>query len=88
MDDDTDIEWHRAQIAKNRTLIEELEAGGTVGGALAAGVGVSVFADFSALRAMTPSLQVNAALPPPSLPPAQPRLTRRRPRPHPRRPGR
>ncbi|MBN8993456.1 MAG: hypothetical protein J0H42_34910 [Rhizobiales bacterium] len=32
MDDDTDIEWHRAQIAKNRTLIEELEAGGTVGG--------------------------------------------------------
>lgn len=32
MDDDADIEWHRAQIAKNSALIEELEAGSTAGG--------------------------------------------------------
>jgi hypothetical protein len=32
MDDDADIEWHRAQIAKNSAHIEELEAGSTAGG--------------------------------------------------------
>jgi hypothetical protein len=32
MTDDTEIAWHREQIAKNRTLLEELEAGNTVGG--------------------------------------------------------
>jgi hypothetical protein len=26
MTDDTEISWHREQIAKNRTLLEELEA--------------------------------------------------------------
>ena len=31
-DDDTEIEWHRDQIAKNRRLLEELEAGNTNGG--------------------------------------------------------
>jgi hypothetical protein len=32
MTDDTEIAWHREQIAKNRTLLEELEAGNTAGG--------------------------------------------------------
>jgi hypothetical protein len=32
MSDDTEIEWHRDQIAKNRALLEELEAGNTAGG--------------------------------------------------------
>ncbi|HEY2529172.1 MAG TPA: hypothetical protein VGJ20_14695 [Xanthobacteraceae bacterium] len=32
MSDQTEIEWHREQIAKNRALIEELEAGSTAGG--------------------------------------------------------
>jgi hypothetical protein len=32
MNDDTEIEWHRDQIAKNRALLEELEAGNTAGG--------------------------------------------------------
>jgi len=31
-DDDTEIEWHKEQIAKNRVLLEELEAGNTAGG--------------------------------------------------------
>ncbi len=31
-DDETEIEWHREQIAKNRVLLEELEAGNTAGG--------------------------------------------------------
>jgi hypothetical protein len=31
MTDDTEVEWHREQIAKNRTLLEELEAGNTEG---------------------------------------------------------
>jgi hypothetical protein len=31
-DDDTEIDWHRDQIAKNRSLLEELEAGNTAGG--------------------------------------------------------
>jgi hypothetical protein len=31
MTDDTEIGWHREQIAKNRTLLEELEAGNTAG---------------------------------------------------------
>jgi hypothetical protein len=32
MTDDTEIAWHREQIAKNRTILEELEAGNTAGG--------------------------------------------------------
>jgi hypothetical protein len=32
MNDETEIDWHREQIAKNRTLLEELEAGNTAGG--------------------------------------------------------
>jgi hypothetical protein len=31
MTDDTEIAWHREQIAKNRTILEELEAGNTAG---------------------------------------------------------
>jgi hypothetical protein len=30
--DDTEIHWHREQIAKNRAVLEELEAGNTAGG--------------------------------------------------------
>jgi hypothetical protein len=30
--DDTEIDWHREQIAKNRAILEELEAGNTDGG--------------------------------------------------------
>jgi hypothetical protein len=32
MSDETEIDWHREQIAKNRDLLEELEAGNTAGG--------------------------------------------------------
>jgi hypothetical protein len=32
MTDDTEIGWHREQIAKNRAVLEELEAGNTAGG--------------------------------------------------------
>lgn len=32
MTDDPEIDWHRAQIAKNRALLGELEAGNTAGG--------------------------------------------------------
>jgi hypothetical protein len=32
MTDDTEIGWHKEQIAKNRALLEELEAGNTAGG--------------------------------------------------------
>jgi hypothetical protein len=32
MSDDSEIAWHREQIAKNRALLEELEAGNTAGG--------------------------------------------------------
>ena len=32
MSDQTEVNWHRQQIAKNRELIEELEAGNTGGG--------------------------------------------------------
>jgi hypothetical protein len=32
MSDQTEIEWHRELIAKNRVLLEELEAGNTAGG--------------------------------------------------------
>jgi hypothetical protein len=32
MTHDTEISWHREQIAKNRTLLEELEACNTTGG--------------------------------------------------------
>jgi len=32
MTEDTEIEWHKEQIAKNRALLEELEAGNTAGG--------------------------------------------------------
>jgi hypothetical protein len=32
MTDDSEIAWHREQIAKNRTILEELEAGNTAGG--------------------------------------------------------
>ena len=31
MNDDDEIEWHRDQIAKNRALLDELEAGNTEG---------------------------------------------------------
>jgi hypothetical protein len=31
-EDETEIEWHKEQIAKNRVLLEELEAGNTAGG--------------------------------------------------------
>ena len=31
MSDDSEIAWHREQIAKNRTILEELEAGNTAG---------------------------------------------------------
>jgi hypothetical protein len=31
MTDDSEIAWHREQIAKNRTLLQELEAGNTAG---------------------------------------------------------
>ncbi len=31
MSDDSEIEWHRDQIAKNRALLEELEAGNGAG---------------------------------------------------------
>jgi hypothetical protein len=30
-DDETEIEWHKEQIEKNRDLLEELEAGNTAG---------------------------------------------------------
>jgi hypothetical protein len=30
--DDSEIEWHKEQIAKNRALLEEQEAGNTAGG--------------------------------------------------------
>ena len=30
--DDTEIDWHRQQIAKNPSLIAELESGNTAGG--------------------------------------------------------
>ena len=32
MNDDTEIEWHRDQLAKNRAFLEELEAGNSAGG--------------------------------------------------------
>jgi hypothetical protein len=32
MTDETEIGWHKEQIAKNRTVLEELEAGNTSGG--------------------------------------------------------
>jgi hypothetical protein len=32
MNDDTEIEWHKDQITKNRALLEELETGNTAGG--------------------------------------------------------
>ncbi len=32
MNDDTEIEWHKEQIAKNRAILAELEAGNTAGG--------------------------------------------------------
>ncbi len=32
MSDDTEVAWHRDQIAKNRTVLEELEAGNSAGG--------------------------------------------------------
>ena len=31
-DDDSEIEWHRKQIAENQTLLEELESGNEAGG--------------------------------------------------------
>jgi hypothetical protein len=31
MTDDTEVAWHREQIAKNRAIIEELEGGNTDG---------------------------------------------------------
>ena len=32
MTDESEIAWHRGQIAKNRTILDELEAGNTAGG--------------------------------------------------------
>jgi hypothetical protein len=32
MTDDTEIDWHKEQIAKNRAVLEEVEAGNTAGG--------------------------------------------------------
>ena len=32
MTDDPEIDWHREQIAKNRSLLGELETGNTAGG--------------------------------------------------------
>ena len=32
MTDDTEIDWHKEQIAKNRAVLEELEAGNNAGG--------------------------------------------------------
>jgi hypothetical protein len=32
MNDDDEIAWHKEQIAKNRAILEELEAGNTAGG--------------------------------------------------------
>jgi hypothetical protein len=32
LDNESEIDWHREQIAKNRELIEELEAGNSAGG--------------------------------------------------------
>lgn len=32
MSDESEIEWHREQIANNRVVLEELEAGNTAGG--------------------------------------------------------
>jgi len=32
MTDDTEIEWHKEQIAKNKAVLEELAAGNTAGG--------------------------------------------------------
>lgn len=32
MTDDSEIEWHKEQIAINRAILEELEAGNTAGG--------------------------------------------------------
>ena len=32
MSDETEIDWHREQIAKNSALLEELQAGNTAGG--------------------------------------------------------
>ena len=32
MPDDTEIEWHKQQIAKNRIILEELETGNMAGG--------------------------------------------------------
>ncbi|MGA7806383.1 hypothetical protein [Bradyrhizobium sp.] len=31
MSDDSEIEWHREQIAKNRAVLEELQAGNMAG---------------------------------------------------------
>ncbi len=31
MTDETEIDWHREQIAKNQAILEELEAGNTAG---------------------------------------------------------
>jgi len=32
MTDDTEIEWHKEKIAKNRAALQELETGNTAGG--------------------------------------------------------
>jgi hypothetical protein len=32
MNDDTEIEWHKDQITKNRALLEQFETGNTAGG--------------------------------------------------------
>jgi hypothetical protein len=34
MTEDTEIAWHKEQIVKNQTILEELEAGNTAGGEL------------------------------------------------------
>jgi hypothetical protein len=32
MSEDAEVEWHKEQLAKNRVLLDELEAGNTAGG--------------------------------------------------------
>jgi hypothetical protein len=33
-DDDAEVEWHKEQIAKNKAILKELEAGNTAGGGI------------------------------------------------------
>jgi hypothetical protein len=33
-DDDAEVEWHKEQIAKNKAVLKELEAGNAAGGGI------------------------------------------------------